>query len=180
MLLGGLSQQYRDLYEVAINTSKKNLFFRPMTPKGDNILLSENLRVISLAKMELDPQRQHLTCFVGGMMGIGSRIFDRPDDLLIAWKLVKGCLWAYWSMPTGIMPETFHVVPCKNANSYSWDETKWYAGIENRNDDFKYGEDVSVTEQIEKFGLSRASLIYRIGDTFFGKWAWLPQLYIRP
>lgn len=51
------------------------------------------------------------------------------------------------------MPETFHVVPCKNANSCSWDETKWYAGIENRNDDFKYGEDVPVAEQVEKFGL---------------------------
>ncbi|KIN02554.1 glycoside hydrolase family 47 protein [Oidiodendron maius Zn] len=91
MLLGGPSQQYRHLYEVAIDTAKTNLFFT-MTPKGDDILLSRNVRVISLAEMELDPQGQHLTCFVGGMMGIGSRIFDRPDDLPIAQKLVEGCL----------------------------------------------------------------------------------------
>jgi len=153
MLLGGLSQQYRTLYETAIETAKNHLFFRPMTPQEEDILISGGVRVLSPNEVELDPQGQHLACFVGGMMGIGARVFERPEDLAIAQKLVNGCIWAYQSMPSGIMPETFHVVPCQNSTSCEWDEKKWHAGIASRNKDFKTGYPESVAGQINKLGL---------------------------
>ena len=55
MLLGGRSTQYRSLYETAIDTAKKHLFFRPMTPNEDDILISGNVRVESLTKIQLNP-----------------------------------------------------------------------------------------------------------------------------
>lgn len=122
LLLAGLSSQYRKLYETSIDVAKKHLFFRPMTKNESDILISGNLRVNSSGDFSLDPQGQHLSCFAGGMMGIASRIFSRPEDLPIARKLVDGCMWAYHSMPTGIMPETFHAIPCGDVTNCPWDE----------------------------------------------------------
>lgn len=123
MLLGGSSHQpqYKKLYETAIDVAKKHLFFRPMTKEEKPILISGNLRVNSPADFSLDPQGQHLSCYVGGMLGIASKIFNRPDDLLLGRKLVDGCIWAYHAMPTGIMPETFHTLPCADMNKCPWD-----------------------------------------------------------
>ena len=153
MLLGGLSQQYRTMYEKAIDTAKRILFYRPMTPNEDDILISAGVAIKSDSDFRLDPQGQHLVCFVGGMMGIGSRIFSRPDDLPIARKLVEGCIWAYRQMPSGIMPESFHVVPCENTTSCKWDEKKWLAGVESRHDDLEVGASGITPEQIKELGL---------------------------
>jgi mannosyl-oligosaccharide alpha-1,2-mannosidase len=140
------------MYEAAIDTAKKYLIFRPMTPNAEDILISGNAHVVSSVDTGLDPQGQQLTCFLGGVIGIGSRIFDRADDLLVARKLVNGCIWAYRSMPCGIMPERFHVVPCNDSASCEWDEKKWHAGIANHNENFKV-DDEGVAERIKELGL---------------------------
>ena len=131
MLLGGLHQEYRALYEEAIETAKKNTFFRPMNKDNLDILLSGTIKV-NESRIDLDPQGQHLACFVGGMMGIAAKIFER-DDLVIARKLLDGCIWAYDSMPTGIMPETFHAVPC--TTDCLWDRGKWQQAVLDREQD---------------------------------------------
>jgi len=122
LLLGGVSPQPHKLYESALEAAKKELLFRPMTKGNHEILISGNSRATAHQKYELDPQFQHLVCFVGGMMGIASRIFKQPDDLVTARKLTEGCIWAYKAMPSGMMPELSHVVPCANASSCEWDE----------------------------------------------------------
>jgi hypothetical protein len=83
-LLGGRSNQYRRLYEGAIETAKKNLFFRPMIPQNQNILISGTVRTTTLGTVKLDPEGQHLACFAGGMVALGAKIFNRTDDLAIA------------------------------------------------------------------------------------------------
>jgi mannosyl-oligosaccharide alpha-1,2-mannosidase len=124
MLLEGASHQaqYKKFYETAIEVAKKHLFFRPMNKEGADILISGNVRANSETDITLDAQGQHLSCFAGGMMGIASKIFNRPDDLPIARKLVYGCIWAYNAMPSGIMPETFHTIVCGDATNCPWDE----------------------------------------------------------
>jgi mannosyl-oligosaccharide alpha-1,2-mannosidase len=122
ILLGGRSTQYWGLYNFAIDAAEQYLFFRPMTKSGADILIPGDRHGIPGTVGTLDPRGQHLSCFVGGMLALGSKVFERPDDLVIARKLVNGCLWAYHSMPTGIMPETFHVTPCTDPDQCTWVE----------------------------------------------------------
>ncbi|KAI9728548.1 MAG: hypothetical protein M1834_007687 [Cirrosporium novae-zelandiae] len=156
MLLGGLSPQYRKMYEHAIETAKKHLFFRPMTPNNDDILISGIVRSSpERSKLELLPEGQHLACYVGGMVGIGAKIFDRPDDLDIAFKLADGCTWAYRNTKSGIMPEVFAMVPCENATDCPWDEMAWKAAVLKKNPD---NSDRKVTNSTEAVALSEKKI----------------------
>jgi len=143
LLLGGLSDQYRRLYEGAIEPAKKHLFFRPMVP-DQNILISGTVRTTkSLNMIKLDPEGQHLTCFAGGMVALGAKIFNRAADLDIARKLVDGCIWAYDSMPTGVMPETFRTIPCHGEEDCTWSTDRWHKAVEKAfSGDFPDGADV--------------------------------------
>lgn len=62
---------------------------------------------------------QHLTCFIGGMFAMGSKVFERPEDLKLAARLTDGCVWAYNYTATGVSPEVFHLRECKK------EECKW-------------------------------------------------------
>jgi mannosyl-oligosaccharide alpha-1,2-mannosidase len=121
------------MYEAAIATAKDHLFFRPMEPEYNDILISGNLYQNSLGHFVLEPQGQHLSCFVGGMMGIAAQMLSNDDDLILSRKLVDGCVWAYDQMPTGIMPELFYTVPCNNPRECIWDLKTWHRGIMGRN-----------------------------------------------
>ncbi|OKL59206.1 hypothetical protein UA08_05920 [Talaromyces atroroseus] len=132
LLLGGHTEQYRRLYEATVNPIKENLLFRPMTFDKADILFSGT----RIGK-HMYYEAQHLTCFIGGMFGIGAKIFDRPEDLNTARKLVDGCIWAYDVMPTGLMPEIFTLSACDSLNECVWDEQTWLRGLRkgSRNND---------------------------------------------
>lgn len=133
LMLGGLVPQYRNMYESAIEVVKKHIFFRPLTENGEDVLLSGSTRLSVNDEPILDPQGQHLACFTGGMVGIAAKIFDRPDEVKVARRLVDGCVWAYTSMPSGLMPETFHTYACKEGveptSNCQWDRQTWLAAI---------------------------------------------------
>ncbi|KAJ9652349.1 hypothetical protein H2198_008388 [Neophaeococcomyces mojaviensis] len=135
MLLGGLDPRYKEMYNKAINAAKKHLFYRPLVPDNEDILLSGNAALNNQSEISTEPQGQHLTCFIGGMVGISARLFDVPDDLLLARRLVDGCLWAYNSTLTGLMPETFHLAPCHIGSDLAvngqcqWTNDKWYEAV---------------------------------------------------
>ncbi|KAI9754856.1 MAG: hypothetical protein M4579_004513 [Chaenotheca gracillima] len=152
-LLGGSTQQYRKLYERAFNVAKDNLFFRPMNEKGQDILLSGDVKVSSSGSPKLIPRAQHLTCFAGGMVGIGAKLFQRKEDLQTAKKLVDGCLWGYESSVTGIMPEILVALPCKDLKTCPWDEAAWHQALVDRG--FRSGsqaetEAEKIANEIEK------------------------------
>ncbi|KAH6683103.1 glycoside hydrolase [Halenospora varia] len=131
LLLGGLSSQTRNMYQSFIKTAKETLFFQPATPTEADILMSGSVRVTSAEKgeYELDPQMQQLSCFLGGMVAIASKIFSAPDDLTTAKKLVDGCIWAHKNFAAGIMPEIFHVSACVEEAGCIWDTSEWKAGV---------------------------------------------------
>jgi mannosyl-oligosaccharide alpha-1,2-mannosidase len=60
------------------------------------------------------------------MFAIGSKVFGIEGDLDIARKLTDGCVWAYSSTITGIMPEAFTLVPCESRDHCEWNETRWH------------------------------------------------------
>ncbi|KAL8920314.1 MAG: hypothetical protein Q9172_004546 [Xanthocarpia lactea] len=134
LLLGGLSQQYKKMYEATLAPIMKHIFFRPMTPDNADILISSGVRVNRNAQVIVPNfEGQHLGCFTGGMVGIGAKIFDRPDDLKMARRLVDGCIWVYNHTQTGIMPEIFNMIPCQDEEC-KWDEDRWlkFVGIKSR------------------------------------------------
>ena len=125
MLLGGHGADYRHMYGKAIAAAKKNLFFRPNLPNDPDILMSGIRRVDNSTHSEFIPEGQHLACFLGGMVGIASRIFEHPADLDVARKLTEGCVWAYDATNRGIMPEVFRVLPCAG-DDCSYDDYAWH------------------------------------------------------
>jgi mannosyl-oligosaccharide alpha-1,2-mannosidase len=121
------------MYEKAADVAKDKLLFRPMIPNSKReVLVSGTLHVSVPANPDLPPTERlsyggsHLTCFAGGMFALGAKLFDRKEDLDIAAKLTDGCVWAYETTASGIMPETFVAIPCEDRKECSWNETKWW------------------------------------------------------
>lgn len=130
LLLGAQSDQYRDMYISAMEGIKKHLLFHGMDKEGGDILFAGNVRFDQTSGQEVfEYQTEHLKCFLGGMVGLGSRAFGRSDDLSIAQELVNGCIWAYDLMPTGIMPETLYISGCRNSDRCEWEEEAWFRDI---------------------------------------------------
>lgn len=132
LMLGGRNTKYRDMYLTAIESAKQYLFFQPLNPNNKDMLVSGTLKRRSAGNIHLVPQGEHLSCFAGGMVALGSKIFGHSDDLETARQLVDGCLWAYESMPSGIMPEIFTAIPCRAADigSCVWSNATWYDAVE--------------------------------------------------
>jgi mannosyl-oligosaccharide alpha-1,2-mannosidase len=111
---------------------RDHLLYRPMVPNNRDILFSG--RVIKSGKdgpSTFEPEVTHLTCFLGGMVGMGAKIFGLEEhDLEIARKLSDGCVWAYESMDTGIMPEMAEVYLCEKDTDCQWNETLWMEALD--------------------------------------------------
>lgn len=122
-LLGGLEASYGIMWTTAAETISKNLLFRPMLPDKADILFPGDVKVDG--GVILNPEGQHLSCFVGGMFALGGRLFDREDHIKLGTRLTRGCVWAYNAFPTGVMPEIFNLLPCDLLSGCEWDEERW-------------------------------------------------------
>ncbi|KAK3384867.1 family 47 glycosyl hydrolase [Podospora didyma] len=127
-LLGGLEPRYQTMSEAFIEAANKTFFFRPMLPAEEDLLMIGTARVEDDAKntVVMDPESEHLGCFVGGVYSLAGRLFRRPEWVYdLGYKLTQGCVYAYRSMPTGIMPERYNMAPCSSRTSCPWNETKF-------------------------------------------------------
>ncbi|EAQ83215.1 hypothetical protein CHGG_09619 [Chaetomium globosum CBS 148.51] len=132
LMLGGLETKYRTMHEKTVDGVKKHLLFRPMAEGDPDILFSAKAYSTdgTTKKMTYEWEVTHLTCFLGGMFGLGGKIFDRPEDVEIGKKLADGCVWAYESMPAGVMPEYATLFPCKDREDCHYDQAEWYAALD--------------------------------------------------
>lgn len=134
LLLGGQVEQYRTMYENAIKVIKKELLFRPMTRNADDILAVGKLELQTKGAANVRTMMRyegtHLSCFAGGMFALGSKAFGLDEDLEIGRKLTEGCIWAYESTTTGIMPELFEMVPCPSKDYCEWNEAVWHQALD--------------------------------------------------
>ncbi|KAI4153365.1 MAG: hypothetical protein LQ340_002362 [Diploschistes diacapsis] len=128
ILSGGLLPDYGRMYEAFVQAAKKHVFFRAMNPENRKLLIPGNVNVWG-GQIDLDPAAQHLGCFVGGMIGIGAKVFGGEQDLEIAKQLTEGCIWAYESLPSGIMPEIMHATPCPATGDCAWDSRVWHQAV---------------------------------------------------
>ncbi|QSZ28600.1 hypothetical protein DSL72_003099 [Monilinia vaccinii-corymbosi] len=131
LLLGGLEEVYQKMYMKTIAAIREHMLFRPMTPENHDILISGKVsRRNQVDKAVLIPEVTHLTCFIGGMVGMSAKIFGIDGDLEIAKKLTDGCVWAYSAMPSGIMPESSEVIACESAEKCTWNQTLYYESLD--------------------------------------------------
>lgn len=124
LLLGGLEPKYQTLYQKTMAAAKKHLLFRPMISEDRKILFSGKLNVRPDSS-SFDSEVTHLTCFLGGMVAMGSKVFDAGSDLEVARRLTDGCVWAYETTKTGVMVEYGQIIACENAEDCPWNETLW-------------------------------------------------------
>jgi mannosyl-oligosaccharide alpha-1,2-mannosidase len=131
-LVGGLLPMYREMYEVSMDTAIRHNLFRPMLPDEKDVLIS-GLVMVRTSNGEtvrrLRPEGQHLVCFAGGMLALGGRLIRNETHVETGAKLTDGCIWTYQAMPLGIMPETFHMLPCESADHCPWNEAKWQQAV---------------------------------------------------
>jgi mannosyl-oligosaccharide alpha-1,2-mannosidase len=132
LLLGGLEEKYRSLYLGTMDAIREHMLYRPMVPNNRDILFSGKVLKSGYdGPSTFEPEVTHLTCFLGGMVGMGAKVFGLEEhDLEIATKLSDGCVWAYESMETGIMPEVAEVYLCKKDTDCQWNETLWKEALD--------------------------------------------------
>lgn len=124
-LLGGLDPTYGTMYRKAMDVVEQHLLFRPMTPTAEDVLFLGDAYVRT-DEVRRSATSQHLTCFAGGMFGLGARLLGEGEHRLqVGAQLARGCGWAYSQFPTGIMPEVFTMVPCPTLERCRWDEELW-------------------------------------------------------
>ncbi|KAJ6441160.1 class I alpha-mannosidase 1A [Purpureocillium lavendulum] len=128
LLLGGREPKYQKLYEDTADAVKEWLLFRPMTTGGWDVMFPAKVNTMGKPMTDLTPEYEvtHLSCFVGGMFGLGGKLFGRDKDVELAKKLTDGCVWAYQMMPSGIMPEYSQVAPCPSLDKCDFNQTRWY------------------------------------------------------
>jgi mannosyl-oligosaccharide alpha-1,2-mannosidase len=115
-----------------MDSVREYLLYRPMVPDNRDILFSGKVSTAGgpHTDLQFESEVTHLTCFLGGMVGMGAKIFSQDADLEIAKKLTDGCVWAYESMGSGIMPEAAKVLACNSVTDCSWSETIWHKSLD--------------------------------------------------
>jgi mannosyl-oligosaccharide alpha-1,2-mannosidase len=128
ILLAGLeeSDSYEKMYRRAMEVVIKHVLFRPMLPEKIDILFSGTTFVHDDG-IQLVPEGQHLSCFVGGMLALGGKTFNIDEHVHIGERIARGCAWAYGAFPTGLMPEIFNLIECRSPSlkECDWDVERW-------------------------------------------------------
>ncbi|KAH6440054.1 alpha-1,2-Mannosidase [Parastagonospora nodorum] len=127
-LLGGVEPIYEKLYKDSAAMIDKHMLFRASIPDeklGADLLFSGDVYSPSQGEAKLNTDLQHLTCFIGGMFALGGRLFQDEHHVDLGAKLTKGCIYTYAAFPTGIMPETFSMMPCDSRSSCPFNHTQW-------------------------------------------------------
>ncbi|TDZ14616.1 Endoplasmic reticulum mannosyl-oligosaccharide 1,2-alpha-mannosidase [Colletotrichum sidae] len=169
-LLGGTDPAYEKMYRSAMKTVEQHLLFRPMLPDGKDILFSGT--AFAEGNIRRNPESQHLTCFVGGMFGLGGKLFGIKEHVKLAERLARGCGWAYASFPTGLMPEIFGMVSCSSLDACEWDEERWRSeGNRDLQKGFSHARDPRYILRPE--AIESIFLLYRMtGDREYQEIAW--------
>lgn len=104
-LIGGATDQFADMYARAIDMAHQVLAVDLPYFRG------RQMRTFSGRNSPGHGSTfdlEHLTCFAGGMLGLGSRLLDRPDDLIAGDAFTRTCYHLGASTASGLQPEIVH------------------------------------------------------------------------
>ncbi|KAK5995685.1 Endoplasmic reticulum mannosyl-oligosaccharide 1,2-alpha-mannosidase [Cladobotryum mycophilum] len=132
VLLGGFEVKYEKLWKDAVKGINEWLLYRPMIKDDRDILFPARVTTRGDPKKDLTATFEitHLSCFLGGMYAMGGKIFGQKKDIEIAKKLTDGCVWAYETTASGIMPESAEIVPCPTLEKCEFNETLWWEKLD--------------------------------------------------
>ena len=130
LLLGSTTSTYKEMWLQAARQIRRFLLFRAFVPSinhTDILFPGTATRSADSEEIQLEPRTQHLSCFAGGLFALASRIFNNPSDMSIGAALTEGCFWSYLHSPSGIMPETYTLLPCPDLDGTQceWNEADW-------------------------------------------------------
>ncbi|KAI0602903.1 endoplasmic reticulum mannosyl-oligosaccharide 1,2-alpha-mannosidase [Biscogniauxia sp. FL1348] len=123
-LLGGREHRYEEMTTSFVEAGKK-LFFRPMVPNDESILIPSSGKVTQDGRVILDEETEHLACYIGGTYALAGRLLGAKEYVDIGEKLALGCVYGYKSFPTGMMPERMNMVACESIEECKWNETRF-------------------------------------------------------
>ncbi|ROV92874.1 hypothetical protein VSDG_06319 [Cytospora chrysosperma] len=124
ILTGGLEPHYEQMYRKAMDVVIKHILFRPMLPDKEDVLFA-GTTFVQEDRIDLIPEGQHLSCFVGGMFLLGGKTFRIEPHIRIGERLTRGCSWGYDAFPTGLLPEIFGLIPCPTLSACEWNAERW-------------------------------------------------------
>ncbi|CDS13087.1 hypothetical protein LRAMOSA05271 [Lichtheimia ramosa] len=101
ILTDGAMPQYARLYTQSIDSMKR--YMLRQLPGTKFLFLPPYDTRTDTPKKYMD----HLTCFAPGMLAMGAKVLDRPEDMTIAKGLLEMCVYMYRSSSTGLCPETW-------------------------------------------------------------------------
>ncbi|SPO03092.1 related to alpha-mannosidase IC (MNSIC) [Cephalotrichum gorgonifer] len=197
LLLGGGDPIYESMTRGFLNATSAHLLFRPMLPPGveDDILISGNVQVDREGNSPvLEPETEHLTCFVGGAFALAGRLLSDPVAVENGARLARGCAYLYRAFASGIMPERLTMVPCPPSASPSasasypsceWNSTLYDEETQARRE-WKEGTPLPFSSIKDPRYLLRPEAIeslfvlYRVtGDEAFADMAWEMFMAVR-
>ncbi|KAF1952451.1 alpha-mannosidase IC [Byssothecium circinans] len=162
----GAAILYKRMYEFAMDSVIKNLLFRPSVQDQADILMPGSVRVNNAESVSLNPEAQHLGCFVGGMLALGGRLVQNETHVEYGRKITDACIWAYQHAPQGIMPEMFTMTPCPSHESCPYNSSipRQHPGFESVSD---------ARYMLRPEAIESVFYMYRItGDSAYQDVAW--------
>lgn len=166
VFVGGAIDQYRRMYIESVESMRKYLIKEgKVRNRSELLFLGELFNDIFSGKM------CHLACFVPGMLAIGAKILDRPEDLEIAIKLAETCYWSYNVTLTGLGPEEFWFLT--STDELSQNEIDWLEKQEEMNNLPNGLVRISPTYLLRPETLESLFILYRItGDKKYQERGW--------
>ncbi|KAI8364091.1 glycoside hydrolase [Blakeslea trispora] len=150
--VNGRTSLYSNLYKEAIDSMKSNMLAQV---PGRTLLFLPPYEVLANRRTY---SMDHLTCFVPGMLAMGSKLLNRPEDMSVAKGLLNTCVHMYQSTATHLSPEvwSFDEVVDYNPLTYGkseddiWDSNSWTNWLHVQRPDVKIDTwEGSLNEPIE-------------------------------
>ncbi|KAJ1949909.1 hypothetical protein FBU59_000934, partial [Linderina macrospora] len=166
-------EQYKRMYIESIDAMKEKMIRSSIYDSG-MVYLGD----LDSTATNFNPKLQHLTCFVPGMLALGSKSLNRPDDMDLAKKLMDTCFQMYNLTTTGLGPEYVlfrdsdnkGLSPNKDKNDFEIEELSAAGEFEERVG-FYYGKDRSYILRPET--VESLMVLYRTtGDPKYKEWGW--------
>ncbi|KAG1053345.1 hypothetical protein G6F43_004572 [Rhizopus delemar] len=118
LLTDGKIPQYGRMYLDSIRSMKQHMLRQ--IPGYDMLLLPPYDTFRQKAENSMD----HLTCFVPGMLAMGSKTFNEPEDMDIAKGLLETCVFMYRTTKTGLSPENWYISEIERYNPITYNKTR--------------------------------------------------------